>query len=199
MSVLFAMANPVCMAMAVVGWIVTQIALTARFSTLRKAGTQQPQNRDLLSILFFVVQSASVVAAFWGSVRLEDNPLGAAGQMEIAIVGALVLAGLGVFLSALVTLGRNFSAVAQVQSDGDLVTRGPYAIVRNPIYLGYFLLLLATPLAFGHLQNLLIAVPLYLLGAVPRILIEERVLRAHFGAAYDAYAARVSRLIPFVW
>ncbi len=196
---LFSLANPICMSLAVGGWIVTQIALTIRVSTLPKGGPTQPQNRDLLSLLFFVVQSASVVAAFWGPIRVEDNAFNATGQIEIAVVGALVLAGLGFFISALITLGQNFAAVAQVKSDGNLVTRGPYAIVRNPIYLGYFLILLATPPAFGHLQNLVVAVPLYLIGAVPRILVEERVLRGHFGAAYDAYAARVKRLIPFVW
>ena len=196
---LFSVANPVCMSIAVGGWIITQIALTMRYSTLAKGGTNQPQNRDLLSILFFVVQSASVFAAFWGSIRIEDNAFSETGQIEIVVVGALVLAGLGFFLSAIITLGQNFAAVAQVKSDGNLVTRGPYGIVRNPIYLGYFLILVATPLAFGHLQNLAIAVALYLLGAVPRILLEERVLRAHFGATYDSYAARVNRLIPFVW
>jgi protein-S-isoprenylcysteine O-methyltransferase Ste14 len=195
----FSLANPIGMAIVVAGWVITQTALSIRYSTLPKAGASQPQNRDLLSILFFVVQSASVFAAFWGVIRFEDDAFGPTGQIEIAIVVALVLAGLGFFVSALVTLGRNFAAVAQVQSDGNLVTSGPYAIVRNPIYLGYFLLLLATPLAFGHLRNLWLAVPLYLLGAVPRILVEERVLRAHFGAAYDAYAARVKRLIPLVW
>ncbi len=196
---LFSMANPICMSIAVGGWIVTQIALSIRYSTLPKGGTNQPQNRDLLSILFFVVQSASVVAAFWGSIRVEDNAFSETGQIEIAVVGALVLVGLGFFLSAIIVLGQNFAAVAQVKSDGNLVTRGPYAVVRNPIYLGYFLILVATPLAFGHLQNLAIAIPLYLLGAIPRVLLEERVLRAHFGAAYDSYASRVNRLIPFVW
>ena len=196
---LFSLANPIGMTIVVAGWVITQAALSIRYSTLPKGGASQLQNRDLLSILFFVVQSASVFAAFWGAIRFEDNALSETGQIEIAVVGALVLAGLGIFVSAIITLGQNFAAVAQVKSDGSLVTRGPYAIVRNPIYLGYFLLLVATPLAFGHVHNLWIAVPLYLLGAVPRILVEERVLRGHFGAAYDAYAARVKRLIPLVW
>jgi len=196
---LFSWANPISMSIVAGGWIITQIALSIRFSTLRKGGANPPPKQDVLSILFFIVQSASVVAAFWGSVRVGGDALGAGGLIEIAVVGALVLAGLGFFICAIIALGQNFAAIAQVKSDGNLVTRGPYAIVRNPIYLGYFLILLATPLAFGHAQTLLIAVPLYLIGAVPRILLEERVLRAHFGADYDAYAARVWRFIPFVW
>ncbi|MFO1186586.1 MAG: isoprenylcysteine carboxylmethyltransferase family protein [Alphaproteobacteria bacterium] len=97
------------------------------------------------------------------------------------------------------SLGLNFSAQAQVREEGHLVTSGPYAIVRNPIYLSYFLLLIASGLALGHLRQLAIGAAVYLAGAAPRILIEERVLREHFGAAYDDYAARVKRLIPFVW
>src|ERR1700682_6585863 len=105
MTMLFSAANPICMSIVVGGWIVTQIALGMRYGPLPKSGTKQPQSRDLLSILFFVVQSASVGAAFWGTIRIEGNVFSETGQMEIAVVGALVLAGLAFFLSAIVILG----------------------------------------------------------------------------------------------
>jgi protein-S-isoprenylcysteine O-methyltransferase Ste14 len=196
---LFLTGNPVSMAVVVAGWATTQIGLATRYGALRKSGVQPAQGRDRITFVLFAVQSASVIAAFWGTVQVEPDFLGARGEAEIAIVGALVLAGVGFFVSALIVLDRNFALFARVHDEGRLVTNGPYAVVRNPIYLGYFLILLATPLAFGHPRSLLIALPLYLVGAAPRILLEERVLREHFGAAYDSYAARAKRLIPFVW
>src|SRR5262249_17906799 len=154
---------------------------------------------NLLSVIFFLVMSSSVVFAFWGPVQVNPHALDHDGLVQIGVVAALVIIGLAFFLSAIVMLGKNFALVAQVRDEGTLITSGPYALVRNPIYLGYYLLIIATPLAFGHLENLLTAVPIYFIGAGLRILGEEGVLRASYGAAYDAYAQRVKRLIPFIW
>ncbi len=54
-------------------------------------------------------------------------------------------------------------------------------------------------LAVGHPFNLLLGVPIYIFGTALRIGPEERLLRERYGAQYDTYAARVKRLIPFVW
>jgi protein-S-isoprenylcysteine O-methyltransferase Ste14 len=51
-------------------------------------------------------------------------------------------------------------------------------------------------LAMGHPQRLGIALPLYMAGTLIRVREEERLLRAMFGAAFDAYAARVKRFVP---
>jgi len=196
---LFANANPVAMVLVAGGWLITQIGLGMRYGAHRAGGVAAPAKRDPLSFLYFIVMSAALGVAFWGPVHVTPDYLSERGRIEIGIVGALVALGVGFFVTALIMLGRNFALHAQVRGDGELITSGPYAVVRNPIYLGYFLILLATPMAFGHAQSLLIAVPLYLVGGALRILREESVLRAHFGAAYEEYAARVKRLIPFIW
>lgn len=196
---LFANANPIAMGIVVAGWAITQIGLMLRYTAHSTTGVKASRERDPLSILYFLIMSAALGFAFWGPIDVRSGVLDESAKIEIGIVAALVALGEAFFVSGIVVLGRNFAAAAQVRDEGHLVTGGPYAIVRNPIYLGYFLILLATPLAFGHPQSLLIAVPLYLVGGVLRILREEKVLRAHFGAAYDNYAARTKRLIPFIW
>jgi protein-S-isoprenylcysteine O-methyltransferase Ste14 len=77
-----------------------------------------------------------------------------------------------------------------------LVTDGPYALVRHPIYTGMFGMLLATGLAVSRWHFLLAGAGLYWLGTVIRTRVEERLLRSAFGAAYDDYARRVPALIP---
>ncbi len=56
--------------------------------------------------------------------------------------------------------------------------------------------MIAMAIADGHARNLILAGPIYALATWMRVHHEELVLRAEFGAAYDAYAARVKRIIP---
>jgi protein-S-isoprenylcysteine O-methyltransferase Ste14 len=85
----------------------------------------------------------------------------------------------------------------------DLVTAGPYAYVRNPLYVGNAVTALGFALAFTGrntpLERLgLIGVSLGTMLAVYATIVphEERYLRATFGSRYDAYAARVPRALP---
>jgi protein-S-isoprenylcysteine O-methyltransferase Ste14 len=77
----------------------------------------------------------------------------------------------------------------------NLTPSGVYGVIRHPSYLGLLINSLGWVLAFrsgvGLLITALIIPPL-----VARIRAEERLLRAQFGAEYDAYRARTSRLIP---
>ena len=92
-------------------------------------------------------------------------------------------------------LGRRFSGLVAIQPGHALVTTGIYGVIRNPSYLGLLINSLGWGLAFrsgvGVLLTALIVPPLF-----ARIRAEERLLRSQFGAEYDAYCARASRLIP---
>ncbi len=92
-------------------------------------------------------------------------------------------------------LGRRFSGLVAIQPGHTLATSGVYGVIRNPSYLGLLVNSLGWGLAFrsgvGVLLTALIIPPI-----IARIRAEERMLRTHFGAEYDAYCARTSRLIP---
>ena len=93
-------------------------------------------------------------------------------------------------------MGRNWSVVARTRSDHELVTGGPFAHVRHPIYTALGLFLVGLAIATGNAARLLIGLPVYAIGTWLRIAEEERLLRAMFGARYDDYAARVKRFVP---
>jgi len=95
-------------------------------------------------------------------------------------------------------LGSRFSGLVAIQSGHTLETRGIYSLVRNPSYLGMIINLLGWGLAFRGWSGVVIAL-LLLVPLIPRIHSEERLLRAHFGAEYDAYVARTWRLIPGIY
>jgi protein-S-isoprenylcysteine O-methyltransferase Ste14 len=86
-------------------------------------------------------------------------------------------------------------ASGYVKKNAELATTGPYAYTRNPLYLGSLLITLGFGVASW--SWLLVAVLVGLFGAIyyPTILGEEQYLRANF-AGFEAYAARVPRLLP---
>ena len=111
----------------------------------------------------------------------------------------LVLTTLGIAFTiwARVVIASNWSANVTIKEGHELVTSGPYRLVRHPIYTGLLLALAGTAIAFGTLGALL-SLPLFLVGFWLKLRIEERFMRHQFGAAYDAYAARTKALIPFL-
>ena len=90
------------------------------------------------------------------------------------------------------------AAIIDVAPDQRVVSTGPYAIVRHPMYLGAALLLLATPFALGSLWAIILAI-VAVFCLVWRLLEEERYLSQHL-AGYDDYRrATRYRLVPFIW
>jgi protein-S-isoprenylcysteine O-methyltransferase Ste14 len=95
-------------------------------------------------------------------------------------------------------LGDRFSGLVAIQSGHTLVTTGLYSRIRNPSYLGLLLGSVGWALAFrsgvGLILTALLIPPL-----VARMNSEERLLHSQFGAEYQAYRNRTSRLIPHVY
>lgn len=164
------------------------------------AGRRDPEQgesqRSARSIVGIVVQMLGFFAVGAGRVRIGLPPTSGPALLQATIV--LVLMGItcGLFLASKRAMGRNWSLVARTRSDHELVTWGPFAHVRHPIYSALFAWLIGMAVAFGHYRGLVIGVPLYWIGTALRIVEEEKLLRAHFGTAYDAYAARVKRFVP---
>ena len=77
-----------------------------------------------------------------------------------------------------------------------LATSGPYAYVRNPLYLGNLLLTLGATCISKLLWMLPVAVTVYLVQYVPIVLWEERILSERFGTAYAEYCRQVPRWFP---
>ena len=171
------------------------LAVARRRTGPRDIGGGQRAGRSWGGI---VVQAVGIALVGMGPVRVLLDPLGLPA-IAGAIVTALLMTGaIGLFWAASRAMGRNWAIVASTRSDHELVTAGPFARVRNPIYVALFLFMLALAVAYGHYLALVAGMPLYWLGTMMRVRIEERLLRTQFGADYDAYAARVKRFVPGV-
>jgi protein-S-isoprenylcysteine O-methyltransferase Ste14 len=108
----------------------------------------------------------------------------------------LVLAGIAFSIAARVSLGGNWSGIVTLKQDHELIRKGPYRLVRHPIYTGLVVAILGTAIAQGELRSVF-AVALVAAALVRKIGIEEALLVQEFGAAYDRYRREVPALIPF--
>jgi protein-S-isoprenylcysteine O-methyltransferase Ste14 len=109
----------------------------------------------------------------------------------------LCLCGLGLCLWARAVLGRNWSGTVTLKEDHELIVRGPYRLVRHPIYTGLLAMLIATWMEQGHIAGM-IGLVLAFASFWIKSNYEEGVMLGQFPGEYPAYRERVKRIIPFL-
>lgn len=117
-------------------------------------------------------------------------PFGLIGILPIALGAACYLWCAWNFASA----GRG--TPAPIDPPKVLVARGPYRVVRNPMYVGVVLILLGESVLFASMTLLWYALLLWLCFHLFVVLYEEPTLRRKFGTAYERYCKTVSRWVP---
>jgi protein-S-isoprenylcysteine O-methyltransferase Ste14 len=113
------------------------------------------------------------------------------------MAGILCIAGLALCVWARATLGRNWSGTITLKEGHELIERGPYRLVRHPIYTGLLAMFLATAVTFGHLGGL-VAIILAFGSFWIKLSEEEKLMLQQFPDQYGSYQQRVKRIIPFV-
>jgi protein-S-isoprenylcysteine O-methyltransferase Ste14 len=88
--------------------------------------------------------------------------------------------------------------VIEVDAQQKVVTTGPYALIRHPMYAGALVMFVGMPLALGSLWGLLTIIPLTVV-IVLRLLDEEKFLARNL-PGYSDYSNKIGhRLLPYVW
>lgn len=109
----------------------------------------------------------------------------------------LVTLGLGFAIWARMHIGRNWGTPMTQKDEPELVTSGPYRLVRHPIYAGILLAGIGTAVALNW--QWLIAVVLAGVYFVYSATVEERYLTGKFPGAYPAYKGVTKMLVPLVF
>lgn len=156
---------------------------------------QKPWDKVLMAVFlflwcaWFVVMALDAVRFGWSVVPLW-----------IQAVGVLAIA-VSMYIMFLIMRINSFAApVVKIQAERGhrVISDGPYAVVRHPMYGGAVLLILGIPLLLGSWWGLALSPILILLFAV-RAVMEERTLMAEL-PRYTDYATKVRhRLVPGVW
>jgi protein-S-isoprenylcysteine O-methyltransferase Ste14 len=173
-----------------IGWAAFWIYwLVAAFSMKRG---RLPWGREL-RIRALIVALAIVLIRF-GAFRghgLNTDPWRAG-------LGLVLLAlGLGFAIWARVNLGRNWGTPMSQKDDPELVTSGPYHLVRHPIYSGILVASIGTAVALTWLW--LVAAGLAGIYFVYSATVEERNMAEQFPETYPAYRRSTKMLVPFVF
>ena len=199
------MSSPTPIAIAtLVGVILCWLFFVGIF-LLRKRPPKAPEaKRDQIATLGIILQMFGYFLAFfqppWEPFLPPVGLLSGVPGIVFAVFTVVIAAGSGWLVeTAIRTLGKQWALRARLVEGHELITVGPYAHVRNPIYTGMFGMLIATGLAMEHWTGLIAAIVFFALGTVIRVRSEEKLLRSEFGKEFDDYAGRVPAVLPGIF
>lgn len=178
-------------------WLAWLLAWRVMARNVKARARREPRSTRLMGLVLLLVAVLLVLLPGSAAPFLTERFAPRAEWVYWGGVG-LTAAGLGFAVWARRHLGANWSGTVSIKQGHELVTSGPYALVRHPIYTGLLLAFAGSVLARGEVRGLLawLLAALYLLG---RVRVEERWMAQQFGDAYRDYAKRVAALVPFVW
>jgi protein-S-isoprenylcysteine O-methyltransferase Ste14 len=158
------------------------------------------KRESILSSVLHVAVGCAAVALVWD----RDTAIGFLGHRLTSAAAwvqwlgfAVTICGCAFAIWARSRLGSNWSSMVTVKQDHELILRGPYAVVRHPIYSGFLLALAGTAIAVGEIRAF-IGLGVAFIGFLLKSAAEERFMREEFSDEYARYSQRVKRLIPFI-
>jgi protein-S-isoprenylcysteine O-methyltransferase Ste14 len=120
------------------------------------------------------------------------------GLLPFWLGAGVLIAGLLFAVWAREHLGRNWSRSVTIKEGHELITTGPYAVARHPIYTGILVGFLGMAIAISELRGF-IAFALVFLALSLKLRREEQWMRSQFGETYAAYAHHTSALVPYLF
>jgi len=161
----------------------------------KKVGPAAEQNVAQRIIMTIAIAGIIALLVFCGlDHRFGWSPAPAA----VSWVGDMLVA-LGLLINLLVFNENSFGgSTVQTTADQKVISTGPYAYVRHPMYVGVLVMMTGVPLALGSFWGLAILV-VVLPALVWRILDEEKLLKKEL-PGYTEYVQKVRyRLVPYLW
>jgi protein-S-isoprenylcysteine O-methyltransferase Ste14 len=169
---------------------------------LRKRPPKAPETkRDRLATQGIALQMCAYFLVFfqppWQPFLPPVATLSRVAVLALSVLSVTMAAGsVGLVAAAVRTLGKQWAVPARLVEGHKLITVGPYAYIRNPIYTGMLGMLIATGLAMEHWIATIAAIVIFAIGLLIRVRSEEKLLRAAFGQEFEDYARRVPAVVP---
>jgi protein-S-isoprenylcysteine O-methyltransferase Ste14 len=188
--------------MTIFRWIISALWLLfvlywaiAALSTKRTVKTPAWwRQAGLRAFIIVLVLAAYRMPAVRHAVTIAQAP---AGGIAWGAAGAILVGlGIGLAIVARAYLGRNWGSPMSQKENPELVTGGPYGLIRHPIYSGIILAMFGSMLGL----SLLWLVPLVLFSAyfIYSARREEALMCRQFPGQYPAYMKRTKMLVPFL-
>jgi protein-S-isoprenylcysteine O-methyltransferase Ste14 len=174
------------------GWPASELLLAATTHT-RKSGGSLRDRGSLLVVWGTII--ASMMAAGWMYSWAPKAAFDAPHWLIYAAI-AVMIAGLIVRWTAILSLGKAFSVNVAIRDGQTLYRSGLYRLVRHPSYSGMLICFIAIAVVERNWISAALVLILPTAALLYRIHVEERALNEAFGAQYAEYSKATMRLIP---
>ena len=169
-----------------------QIKATNTKATQRLESAASRILRVFIFLIAIVLLSTTRIPLPWLYRQLWPQGLG-----PFWMGAAVTIAGLLFAVWAREHLGRNWSRSVTIKQGHELITTGPYAVARHPIYTGILTGFLGMAIAISQMRGF-IAFVLVFLALWLKLRMEEQWMRSQFGEAYATYARQTAALVPYL-
>jgi protein-S-isoprenylcysteine O-methyltransferase Ste14 len=148
--------------------------------------------RVLIFLIAIVLLSTTRIPLHWLYL-----PLWPVGFLPFWLGAAVTIAGLLFAVWAREHLGSNWSRSVTIKQGHELITTGPYAVVRHPIYTGILTGFLGMAIAISQVRGFIVLVLIFLAFWI-KLRMEEEWMRSQFGETYATYARQTAALVPYL-
>ena len=162
-------------------------------TTQRSESDRSAILRALAFLLVIILLSVPRIPLPWLNRQLWPS-----GLWSFWIGAAVTVVGLLFAIWARHHLASNWSSAVTIKQDHELITTGPYALVRHPIYTGILTGFLGTAIALSQVRGIIGFVLIFLV-LWAKLRREEQWMRSQFGGTYAAYASHTAALVPFLF
>jgi protein-S-isoprenylcysteine O-methyltransferase Ste14 len=151
-------------------------------------------------LIVYLIQAGAVIPlVLWLCTSILDFA-------DLAVPRLVWSTGLVIYISGVFllfwthrTLGVHFSDTIEFRANHTLIKKGPYFLIRHPMYSSVLLTVAGAFLLTGNWCFLAIQMSVYMVIIYVRIPVEEDAMRGQFGAAYDDYVLGTKKIIPWIY
>jgi protein-S-isoprenylcysteine O-methyltransferase Ste14 len=177
-------------------WIAFFIYWQIKAANTKTTQRLEPAASRILRVFIFLIAivllSTTRIPLPWLYLQLWPN-----GLLPFWLGAAVTVAGLLFAVWGRVHLGRNWSRSVTIKQGHELITTGPYALVRHPIYTGILTGFLGMAIAISQVRGFLV-LALIFLAFWMKLRMEEEWMRSQFGETYAVYAHETAALVPYL-
>ena len=173
-------------------WFASEVIVAV--GTRTRGGKGNIHDRGSMLSLWIVITTA-ITGSEWLSAVVTAPLFGGVPWLRLASL-LVLLSGIVIRWTAILTLGKAFSANVAIREDQKLKQSGLYRLVRHPSYSGLLLILLAVGLHSRNWAGLLVLIVPATAALIYRIHVEEAALSEAFGERYADYSKATWRLVP---
>ena len=178
-------------------WIAFVVYWQVKAVNTKTTQRLEPAASRILRVLAFLIVilllSTTRIPLRWLYVELWP-----VGLLPFWLGAAVTVAGLLFAVWARQHLGSNWSRSVTIKQDHELITTGPYALVRHPIYTGILAGFLGTAIALSQVRGVIV-VGIVFLVFWAKFRMEEAWMRSQFGETYAAYVRQTAALVPYLF